>query len=80
MTKLYGYSTEEGEGYRTKQNEDWIEATADGEEFDGQTCFICDSVIEEGWRVWVTGVHLDKYACHHHPEIVRRPDGTRPLG
>ena len=86
MPKLYGYSTEEGEGYRTKGGRYWFDTTAQGVEFDGQTCFMCGCSIEEDQRVWVLPpndeyrMYTSRYACHHHADIVARPDGTRPLG
>ena len=82
MTKLYGYSTEEGEGYKTSDGKDWFDTTANGVEFDGQTCWICGCSIEKDQRVWVlqSCLRMTRYFCHHHPKIVQRPDGTRPLG
>ena len=82
MTKLYGYSTGDGEGYRTSDGRDWFDTTANGVEFDGQTCSNCGCSIEKDQRVWVLPsfwMYPDRYFCHHHPEIVQRPDGTRPL-
>ena len=83
MVKLYGYAEEGVQGYRTKDGRDWFDTTANGVEFDGQTCSNCGCSIEKDQRVWVLPsfwMYPDRYFCHHHADIVQRPDGTRPLG
>ena len=53
MVKLYGYAEEGVQGYRTKDGRDWFDTTANGVEFDGQTCWNCGCSIEKDQRVWV---------------------------